>query len=121
MEYVDIDLDSNGEVIVKNDKIALVDADTIVYNACLACERVIELLPKEFYTDAEWAELIKLGEPDELGRVYESSLTEIMAHVDKKIEKILELTGCKGVELHFTGNTRNSFRYDLYPLSLIHI
>lgn len=115
MEYVDIDLDSNGEAIIKNDKIALIDADTIVYNACLACERVIELLPKEFYTDEEWAELMKLGEPDELGRVYDSSLTEIIAHVDYKINKILELTGCKGVELHFTGSGMNSFRYDLYP------
>lgn len=114
-EFVDIDLDHNGEAIIKNDKIALIDADTIVYNACLACEKVIELLPEEFYTKEEWAELMKLGEPDELGRVYDSNLDEIIAHAGYKLSKILELTGCKDVELHFTGNTMKSFRYDLYP------
>ena len=113
-ELVDIDLDNNGEAIIKNDKIALIDADTIVYTSCLKCERVIDLLPREFYTDAEWENLMKLGEPDENGRLYDASLTEIIDTCYNKINKILYHTGCKEAELHFTDG-RTNFRYDLYP------
>lgn len=114
MEVVDITIGDDGEAIIANDKIALIDADTIVYTACLNAEKIIELLPREFYTDAEWAELMKLGEPDELGRVYDSNLDEILALVDMKLNKIKENTGCKQVELHFTDGRAN-FRYDIYP------
>lgn len=114
MEIVDITIDDYGNAIPKNDKIALIDADTIVYTACLHSEKVIELLPREFYTEQEWTEFMKLGEPDENGRVYDSNLDDIISFATKKLDKIKLNTGCDKVELHFTGG-RASFRYLLYP------
>lgn len=114
MEFVDINIAPDGSAIRANDKIALIDADTIAYTACVHNERAIDLLPKEFYTEAEWADLMKLGEPDENGRLYDANFSDIMAYADSKINKILTYTGCKGVELHFT-NGKDSFRYQLYP------
>ena len=39
------------------DKIALIDADTIIFSACVSTEIVEELLPKSFYSDVEWMEI----------------------------------------------------------------
>ena len=46
-EFVEIDLDSYGVVVPpKNDKIALIDADTLAYTACLASEEAVDCLEK---------------------------------------------------------------------------
>lgn len=114
MEFVDINIAADGNAIATNDKIALIDADTIAYTACTHVEKVIELLPREFYSDEEWARLTANGEPDIDGRIYESNFDEIIAYAQFKINKILTLTGCKSCELHFTEG-KSSFRYDIYP------
>lgn len=114
MEFVDINLALDGSAIETNDKIALIDADTIAYTACSHCEKAIDVLPKEFYSDEEWANLTKNGEPDSEGRVYESNFDEVLAYARFKLNKILTLTGCKSCELHFTEG-KSSFRYNIYP------
>ena len=114
MEIVDITIDNNGNAIKANDKIALIDADTIVYTACLRAEKTIELLPREFYTDEEWNNFLKLGEPDDQGRVYDSDIDEVMRYVIQKVDKIKLLTGCSKVKMFFTDG-KASFRYLIYP------
>lgn len=114
MEFVDINLTPDGSVVETNDKIALIDADTIAYTACSHCEKAIDLLPREFYSDEEWANLTKNGEPDIDGRVYESNFDEVLSYARFKLNKILTMTGCKDCELHFTDG-KFSFRYFIYP------
>lgn len=110
-EIVDIDLDIDGKVMpAKNDKIALIDADTIAYTACLNVEVENEVLPREFYSDEEWAEL----EPKitEDGFYYETDPELALAKANEKIQRILDKTGCQEYELHFTGG-RENFRYEI--------
>ena len=115
-DVADIDLDIDGNVMPeKNDKIALIDADTIAYTACLNVEVALEVFPKEFYTKEEYKAL--LANPNyikEEGVCYETDINEALAKADEKIQRILDKTGCAGIELHFTGGKEN-FRYKIYP------
>jgi len=112
---LDLDLDYSGNMLPpKNDKIALIDADTIAYIACLAAEEVEELLPESFYTPEEWAEITSNPTWNEENYTITHSNPEVrMQKAEEKIQKILDGTGCKEVELHFTGG--RCFRYDIYP------
>jgi len=113
-KMVDIDLDEYGVAKEpKNDKIACTDADTIAFTACLAAEEEVMVLDESFYHIDEWQEI--LDNPtydDEKGIYYEIDLDRAMEHAIDKIDRILERTGCKGIELHFT--TGKCFRYKLY-------
>jgi len=109
----DINLSRGGEVLPpKTNKTLLVDADTIVFSACLNCTIVEELLPEEFYTDEEWAEILLDptfdGESNTRKFVYED---DVDAYINDKLAYMMEQTGTTRYELHFTGNKRNSFRY----------
>ena len=54
----EITLDIDGKIMpTKHNKIALIDADTIIFSACVSTEIVEELLPKSFYSDVEWMEI----------------------------------------------------------------
>jgi len=112
-DIVDIDLDIDGEVKPpKNDKIALIDADTIAYTAALNSEVENEALPQEFYSEEEWAEIEpKLNED---GMYYEADVVAGLAKAKEKIDRILDKTGCRDFELHFTGG-KDNFRYSIYP------
>lgn len=112
LEYVDINIASDGSIVEATDKIALVDADTIAYNACLATERVVTLLPRDSYTDKEWHDLEPYIVSEDEARIPDIPAAIIFAK--SKLQKILDLTGCKDVELHFTTGKR-SFRYTIYP------
>lgn len=74
-----------------NDKIALVDADTIAYNACVECEYQ--------YYDTE------LGEDK-----WDIDIQAAFDHAKGKIDLILEQTGCAGVELYFSASSKKTFR-----------
>ena len=75
-----------------NNKIALIDADTIVYNACLENE----------YEQYD----IESGET-----IWETDLQSCVEHAVGKINLILEQTGCQGgVYLAFSASTKNTFR-----------
>lgn len=115
-DIADIDLDIDGEVMPpKNNKIALIDADTIAYTACLNVEEAIEVFPEELYTKSEWQELI--NNPNYVkaeGVVYEVDVARAVAKADEKLQRILDKTGCQAVELHFTGG-KSGFRYKIYP------
>lgn len=113
-EFVEINLGSNGKVLPqKNGKIALIDADTLVFAACITLEVADDLLPRDFYTDSEWEEIIKESGYSEIDHcIYYTNLEESQRHVMDRIDGILEATGCVDYELHFTSK-RENFRYKL--------
>lgn len=77
-----------------NDKIALIDADTIAYGACSVHEY-------EYYD-------VKTGT-----EVYDINIEDALSHALDHVEKIIAATGCKDAELHFTSGT--NFRYTVDP------
>lgn len=111
MEMVDINIAPNGQVVTRNDKMALIDADTLVYTACLAAET--EILSKDFYTEEEYEAMI-VDTDETTGISYTSSQEQCNTYAWQKLDKIMMLTGCSSYELHFTIG-RNSWRYRDYP------
>ena len=95
-EMVEIELGNTGETLPpKNDKIALIDADTVVFGSALTCQEEGDLLDKEFYTDKEWLEITSDIGYDETDNVIRSLNMEIAyQHVLDKLENILNRTGC---------------------------
>ena len=114
-EYVDIDLDNKGELLPpKNDKVLLVDADTIIFAACVTTQVEEELLPRWAYTDLEWMEIESSPHfNEEKHTLRHIDLDVAYTAAKEKLDYILSKTGCNDYELHFTGGYRNSFRYTL--------
>jgi len=110
--FTPIELDGSGNVLpTKNDLIALIDADTIAFAAASTCEVMMDILPREFYTDEEWNEIESDPDYDDVnGVIYSMDLDVAFARCEEKINSILERTGCQTYELHFTGG-RENFRY----------
>jgi len=115
-EVVELNFDEYGKRGAdKNDKIALVDADTMAYVACLNCQQESYLLPQSEYTEEEWEGIISNNTYDPMGGTYRTLDIDIAYKVCvDKIDALLHITGCREVELHFTGG-RDNFRYKIYP------
>lgn len=104
-------LEDGDKLYKENDKIALIDADSVVWAACSVCTDNIPMLPKEFYTEEEWEEI--LADPlydDELGIMSNIDIEEAYRHATSKLDTIMNEVKCKDYELHFTEG-RKSFRY----------
>jgi len=115
-DIVDINLDIDGKVMpTKHNKIALIDADTIAYTACLNVEVAGDVLGEDFHTKEEWEDIQSdpQYDADEM-LLYETCPVQALAKAQEKINRILDKTGCQTVELHFSGG-RENFRYKLYP------
>lgn len=112
-DMVDVDIGRAGQVINYRDDIALIDADTILYASATTCEVKNELFSRDFYTDEEWIELMNDPSYDEDEHAtYELDLEVAYEHAMDKVQGILDETGCREYELHFTDG-RKSFRYKL--------
>lgn len=111
-DLVDIELAQNGDVAApKNGKIALIDADTVVFGSVTKHQEVIELLPREMYSDEEWANISSMKTYDpEAGTIAICNMDNAYQSTLEKLQGILDATGCKDWELHFTIG-RGSFRY----------
>ncbi len=111
---VDVTLDNAGYVCPeKTGKIALIDADTIVFASCSVLHQVDELLAREMYTDEEWDDVIACDGYDADAHVVKFiPIDEAYAHSMDKIQSILDRTGCIDFELHFTRG-RKSFPYTM--------
>lgn len=83
---------NNYFIAEPNDKIALIDADTIAFNACLECEYL--------YYNTE------TGEDEWL-----INLDDAYAHAEGRIDLIVEQTGCTHAELYFSASSKQTFRY----------
>jgi len=99
-EMVDLELGFGGEVLPeKNNKIALIDADTVAFTSCLSAEEETT----EFNEETQEHEVVWV--------------IDIMSALDiaeEKIKRILDRTGCLSAELHFTSG-RENFRYAIFP------
>lgn len=115
-ELVDIDLDIDSNPLPpKNSLVALIDADTLVFTACLNTEEEVDVLGKEFHTDEEWDELLEDPQFNpETCVTFTIDMDLALAKAEEKLQRIMDKTGCCGCELHFTGGKEN-FRYKVYP------
>jgi len=116
MEMADIDVSSTGEAVEHSDKVALIDADTLIYASAFSLEVEEPMLGRSFYTDEEYEELINnptyWKEKDGSEATYSLDLDLAYQSAKDKIQTILDNTGCEDYELHFTGG-KSSFRYTL--------
>ena len=111
-EIADIELDIDGNIKPPvSGKIALIDADTLAYTACLSAEQKEDLLPREMYTDAEYTEILANPNYDaDSAAIWTINLDLAYSKAMEKLERIYDKTGCRECELHFTGG-RDNFRY----------
>jgi len=112
-DVLDINIGGDGTILpTKNNKILLVDADTVIFTACLNSEMIDEVFDESFYHPDEWKEIVNDPTYDpELGirkLVFED---DIDAYVKDKLQYMMDLTGTSSYELHLTGGSRKSFRY----------
>ncbi len=114
-EIAELDLGANGNVLpAKTNMVYLCDADTLLFGVCLHLEIIDEVLPKEFYTDEEWKEIVT----DPYFKLSDMTIAKLDLEGAKtlfysRLEEHLEATGCTEYELHFTSG-RKSFRYEIY-------
>jgi DNA polymerase-1 len=115
-EVVDIELTEFGKVMAPvNDKIALIDADTLAWTSALAAQQEHSVMPMEFYSEMEWDAIITNATYDEESMTYKLIDLELaLQYADEKLKRIYELTGCRVCELHFSGG-RENFRYLIFP------
>jgi len=114
-EMADITISGGSINPPKNGTIALIDADTIIFSACTTLEYIEDLLPREMYSEDEWADIVsKDGYCEADNCLYDINLDEAIKHCEDKIQTILDKSGCIDYELHFT-NGRNNFRYTVEP------
>ncbi len=95
--------------------IALIDADTIAFAAAISTEYSEEVMPKEFYTDEEYADI--LAHPnynEEEGVIWHQDIATAAASAQDRINGILFATNTKSAELYFT--TGKNFRYQVYDM-----
>lgn len=116
IDIIEIDLDIDGNVMpAKHEKIGLVDADTIAYTACLNTEVAEEVLPEHMYTEMEWDAIVNDRHYDADNEVlYTCNIDLAVQKAEEKMQRILDKTGCKFLELHFSYG-RNNFRYEVNP------
>jgi len=114
-DMIEIDIDAAGNTLPpKNDKIIVVDADTIAFAACSVCEFEVEVLDEEFHTKEEMEELRSKPSWNEETFTYRDiNVNEAVLHAKGKMDLILDRIGGKAenTELHFTSG--KNFRYDL--------
>ena len=112
IEWEEVDLTTQGNICAtKNDKIALIDADTIIVGTCSTCSYSEELLDRDSYPSEEWESIIsEPGYDPVLNCIDGIDLDSAYTHAMDRINQILQETGCTDFELHFTGG-RQSFRY----------
>ena len=107
-----VDTNDGLESISKNSGIALIDADTIAYTACLEVEWAEECLPKEFYREDEWEETLNdpgYFEPEHT--IYKTDFDLLLKLAKDRIESIRYQTEAKSVELYFSSGL--TFRHKL--------
>jgi len=111
-EMVDINIDCKGEILPqKNGKIALIDADTVIFATCSTLAVTDDLLPESFYTTDEWEEITSdPGYSERNNTLSFLNIEDALTHSKEKIDFILQRTGCVDFELHFTIG-RKSFPY----------
>ena len=104
-------IDIDGKIMpAKIDKIALIDADTLAYTACLNTEECEALLPWEMYTEDEILEIEANPNYDEEAcGIWTINIDIAYDKAMEKLQRILDKTGCQDAEMYFTHG--KNFRY----------
>lgn len=111
----DLGAEEGLEVYKKSNKIALIDADTIIFAAAVIQEYSEDLLPKELYSDGEWQEIIEHPNYDEAeGCIWHTDEEKLYEVCVGRIREIQYVTNTKDVELYFTSG--KNFRYEVDPM-----
>ena len=105
-----------GETLFEgNSKVALIDADTVVYAVASVKEYPEDLLSQDFYSDEEWEKLISEPTYDEQEHcIWRIDIEEATQMCVDKIEYIKERADCSTAELYFTSG--KNFRYAVDPM-----
>lgn len=107
--------DEGLEAFPQATKIALLDADTIIYAACSVNEYPEEMLDIGFYTPTEWDEIIEdtqwVASEHSIYRIHTKAA---IAHCVDRIEEIIEVTNTVSAELYFTSG--KNFRHIVDPM-----
>ncbi len=103
MQIENLGDDEGMEEIARPSKIALIDADTIVYASCSGAEYPEEVFDESFYTEEEWNELAADPCYDEKEAcIWKINVEEAVQICHSKIADIQEATFTKSAELYFT-------------------
>lgn len=115
MGLVSLGEESGLEEFKTSNKIALIDADTIVFASCSVKEYADDLLSWDMYSEKEKSELQSAPGYDVAEHcIWLYDEAEVLADCISRITEIQALTNTKGVELHFTAG--RNFRYDIHPM-----
>jgi len=115
MNIEDLGEEDFGDLDVEQPtKIALIDADTIAFAAASVYETAEELLPRNMYSDEEWASLVNSPNYDaEEGCIWHGDIEASMVKAIQDVRDLISETNCIDAELHFS--TGRNFRYDVFP------
>jgi DNA polymerase-1 len=115
MEISDLGEEEGLEDIKKPTKIALIDADTIVYSVASTNEYADDLLSQDMYTKEEWDEITSdpSYDPNE-NCLWKINLDEALDKCKARIQEIQEITFTKDVVLFFTQG--KNFRHEVCPM-----
>lgn len=114
-DIVEIEIDIDGKVMpAVTDKIALIDADTLAYTACLSTEECESLLPDEMYTHDELMEIKSDPNYDsEACGIWTINIDVAYDKAMEKLQRIYDKTGCRDAEMYFSHG--KNFRYEVEP------
>jgi hypothetical protein len=96
-------------------KTLLVDADTLIFASCVMNEYQEDLLPREFYTEAEWQEVIEHPLYDEdTHSIWYLDEEKAWNDIVERLLEIQSMTNTKDYELHLTSG--KGFRAKIDPM-----
>jgi len=111
----DLGSEEGLEEFKTSNKIALIDADTIVFASCTVKEYADDLLDWDMYTLDEKLDIQNTPGYEEEGHcIWKYDEEEVFNDCVSRIREIQELTNTKDIELHFTAG--RNFRYDVSSL-----
>jgi len=98
------------------EKIVLIDADTLAFNACLEMEVMEECLPEHFYNAQEWKEITQnptyhYDEKYGIHAIYTIDYEELLEAAVSRTQNIISATNTLSAELYFTSG--RNFRFDV--------
>jgi len=103
MAVEDLGPEEGMEGIAAATKVALIDADTIIYAACSGNEYAEDMLGEEMYTPEEWNSMLADPQYDATEHcVWRVDMNKVIESAKERISEIQTATFTKSVELYFS-------------------
>ncbi len=108
----DID-DGLGSIhIPTSNKVALIDADTLVYTTCLELEEREDLLPRDYYSSKEWEEIINAPTYDKENHcLWFIDPDYLIQRCSERIDEVIYKVGTHKAEIYLSSG--RTFRHKL--------